>query len=340
VTFRFAALLSKQGNMADSLRDDTSIDSIINKCDICERVVNLKLCARCRAVAYCSKNHQKQAWPEHKAFCKRSMQKTAAKTSDSVNKTDTGGLGEQLSSLSIDSQVASSAVTSTKKRVMHQCDELKKDEYYDLFTSDCDSSLETCHADGATAIKNTENNLPCDSEQHKTDINTENNAQFNAESDVTESGSSEKFILETEESVLHAPDYTQQAEAQITSKVNDKKMPYLSVIEGRNKTLGDYVIKCLNSYGICVLDNFLGDSKGTDILDDVMMMHEHGELTRGQLVNTNSPGNEVRGDVITWVDGSERGCNNVNFLISSIDAIMLHCQRSLGQYHIKGRSKV
>jgi len=40
-------------------------------CAICDVTVALKECKRCRSVAYCSRKHQIQNWPEHKKMCKQ-----------------------------------------------------------------------------------------------------------------------------------------------------------------------------------------------------------------------------------------------------------------------------
>ena len=41
-----------------------------NKCEICNSKLNLSFCGRCKSIYYCSKEHQKQDWPEHKKNCK------------------------------------------------------------------------------------------------------------------------------------------------------------------------------------------------------------------------------------------------------------------------------
>ncbi|CAJ1067676.1 egl nine homolog 1 [Xyrichtys novacula] len=39
-------------------------------CELCGRMENLLKCGRCRSSFYCSKEHQKQHWKEHKLICK------------------------------------------------------------------------------------------------------------------------------------------------------------------------------------------------------------------------------------------------------------------------------
>lgn len=348
--------------MAESVRDRKGIhQNLVDKCKICGGIVDLKVCAKCKQVAYCSREHQRQDWKFHKDFCKKNT--SASPATDTAKSNDSSKLmpthmvdvTKQLGGLSIDSQDEVSEVTSGNERVEIDDTSLQLQQTRQrdqtspmrtLFVNNGDSETCTIGSEESTNIstsrreKNqnleniTVNNLkrPLD-EKSYTSSNISNS---DLKSQNIESGSSEKFILESEENSLQAPDYkAKEAESQASSN-----MPYLTVVESRNKALSEYVCKCLNAYGVCVIDNFLGNDKGTDILDEVHDMYDGGELSSGQLVNAQSPKGAVRGDVITWVDGSEMGCANINFLISSIDAIMLHCQRSLGHYNIKGRSKV
>lgn len=50
-----------------------SIIDISKKCDICKSEKNLKLCARCRTISYCSVECQKKGWELHKLKCKKIM---------------------------------------------------------------------------------------------------------------------------------------------------------------------------------------------------------------------------------------------------------------------------
>jgi hypoxia-inducible factor (prolyl hydroxylase) len=56
-------------------------------------------------------------------------------------------------------------------------------------------------------------------------------------------------------------------------------------------------------------------------------MHSAGIFKKGQLMSASGTSNlnHVRGDVLTWVDGSQDGCEDIGFLISSMDAVVLKC---------------
>lgn len=174
---------------------------------------------------------------------------------------------------------------------------------------------------------------------------------------LTDEGSSESYILHSAESALNQPVYNSPSsqisshsqELRYTPSVRsyedepvDNMHAYLSVLESRNEMLGEYVVKCLHTYGICVIDNFLGETKGLSILAEVKGLHNMDKMTSGQLVNRSLGSNaqRIRDDLITWVDGREAGCSNIQFLISSMDAVILKCTRKLKKCTINGRTKV
>src|SRR5436190_21398919 len=43
------------------------------KCHFCLTTENLKMCSRCHSVAYCTADHQKRDWKDHKVNCKPSF---------------------------------------------------------------------------------------------------------------------------------------------------------------------------------------------------------------------------------------------------------------------------
>lgn len=53
-----------------SLEEDRSAFKL-NACVICGVNENLQRCGQCKAVYYCSKEHQRQDWKKHKIFCKK-----------------------------------------------------------------------------------------------------------------------------------------------------------------------------------------------------------------------------------------------------------------------------
>ncbi|XP_013788797.1 uncharacterized protein LOC106472691 [Limulus polyphemus] len=87
------------------------------------------------------------------------------------------------------------------------------------------------------------------------------------------------------------------------------------------------IIHDLNVYGICVIDNFLGKEKGDTILKEVKGMYVTGLFQKGQLVSTKAPmiSQSIRGDHVTWVDGSEPYCETINYLMEILDRVISCC---------------
>ncbi|XP_046434845.1 egl nine homolog 1 [Neodiprion fabricii] len=108
------------------------------------------------------------------------------------------------------------------------------------------------------------------------------------------------------------------------------------------------VVKDMNKWGVCAMNDFLGPAKGSLVLDEVLNMYSAGLFRDGQLVSQRGGAGDlrraIRGDQITWLDGKEKECPNIGLLISQVDAIILRANKMLsngkmGQYTINGRTK-
>ncbi|XP_067830933.1 egl nine homolog 1-like isoform X2 [Heptranchias perlo] len=101
-----------------------------------------------------------------------------------------------------------------------------------------------------------------------------------------------------------------------------------------------YIVPCMNCYGICVKDNFLGEALGNKILLEVLSLHQNGTLMDGKVVSPLSiPTRNIRGDKIAWVDGKEEACANIGLLMARIDELIIYSVGRLGNYMINGRTK-
>ncbi|XP_067875129.1 egl nine homolog 1 [Heterodontus francisci] len=101
-----------------------------------------------------------------------------------------------------------------------------------------------------------------------------------------------------------------------------------------------YIVPCMNCYGICVKDNFLGEGLGSKVLLEVLSLHRNGTLMDGKVVSPLSiPTRSIRGDKIAWVDGKEQACANIGLLMSRLDELIIYSAGRLGNYMINGRTK-
>ncbi|XP_051900185.1 egl nine homolog 1 [Pristis pectinata] len=101
-----------------------------------------------------------------------------------------------------------------------------------------------------------------------------------------------------------------------------------------------YIVPCMNCYGICVKDNFLGEVLGHKILLEVLTLHRNGTLMDGRVVSPLSvPTRSIRGDKIAWVEGTEPDCSGIGELMARIDELIIYSAGRLGNYAINGRTK-
>ncbi|XP_043929826.1 prolyl hydroxylase EGLN3 isoform X1 [Protopterus annectens] len=107
-----------------------------------------------------------------------------------------------------------------------------------------------------------------------------------------------------------------------------------------HRLVTQYIVPCMTTYGLCTVDNFLGPKMGDKVLQEVSALRLSGKLKAGKLAGQQSDANSaIRGDKIMWVQGNERGCENIGYLLSRMDKLIMHADGKLGPYRIRGRHK-
>ncbi|GAB0091913.1 egl nine homolog 1 [Sergentomyia squamirostris] len=106
------------------------------------------------------------------------------------------------------------------------------------------------------------------------------------------------------------------------------------------------LINDMNEFGVCAMDNFLGEERGHKVRDEVINMYSAGLFKDGQLVSNKGMQDlrHIRGDKIIWISGKEPGCTNIDYLINQVDSIITLANKmknngKLGQYTIRERTK-
>lgn len=106
----------------------------------------------------------------------------------------------------------------------------------------------------------------------------------------------------------------------------------------KSPLLTDYIVDCMNKYGICVLDNFFGEPKADDILNEVMFLRSQGAFSDGQIVSQPVTAGKIRGDQILWLEKNEKQ-RFITSHIERLDLIVMDCAKKIRQYKIGGRTK-
>lgn len=131
---------------------------------------------------------------------------------------------------------------------------------------------------------------------------------------------------------------TEQQPQQQQRRQNHQQTLHLPTVSQHQEEMCHTLIRDLNKYGVCVLDEFLGEERGQQVLSEVVTMYSAGKFRDGQLVQAPTKAGEIRdqkhirGDKITWIGGREPGCSNIGFLINQVSFCFLskqsECARS------------
>lgn len=105
------------------------------------------------------------------------------------------------------------------------------------------------------------------------------------------------------------------------------------------------LIHDLNQYGMCVIDNFLGEDRAEQIRSEVGSLHSRGDFRDGQVMaRQDQARGRVRSDKIKWVTGSEPYCSYIGQLVSVVDSLIAKSNThpdagKLADYNIKWRTR-
>ncbi|KAK4317160.1 hypothetical protein Pmani_011740 [Petrolisthes manimaculis] len=107
------------------------------------------------------------------------------------------------------------------------------------------------------------------------------------------------------------------------------------------------IVRDLNQYGVCVIDDFLGAERADHILNEVKALESHGALEAGQVVSRqvqDQARGMIRGDQIAWVTGGEPHCSCIGQLVTVVDSLVAKANKHqdagmLANYNITWRTR-
>ncbi|XP_023726166.1 egl nine homolog 1 isoform X1 [Cryptotermes secundus] len=305
-------------------------------CQVCGVTGRVFVCSRCKHVYYCSKEHQVLHFKKHKAFCKR-------------NRVDKR---EDDNTQSLDSKKISVVQAESKEIVTNDA----RNSESELRVSDSTDTCDVDRSEGAVAGNTSPITYEGSSESEILNAVTE---ILSPSLDFISSLSADSL----ENSIAPLSDMPSHERGTVTAPVNtngfrtfpeinlvnDDPLPPFLHRQNRDKQLEEVcrnVIRDMDAYGVCVVDNFLGQEMGMAVLGEVTSMYKKGVFKDGQLVSNRAKKNlkTIRGDQITWLDGKEKFCKNIGFLISQVDNIIVRANNMggngrMGDYTITGRTK-
>ncbi|XP_063977315.1 egl nine homolog 1 [Diachasmimorpha longicaudata] len=303
------------------------------ECALCGCSDRLLRCSRCKSVVYCTKEHQKLDWKRHRAHCQKNNEHELSGDTSSC-------FSGRLSNLS-------NNIGEEIERIQGNSRKHEK------------NNSKQCHS------TSTRKDSPKD-----TRSTSRRASKSGWISPILYEGSAEDTILgaraeslnptlgatDTEEIIIdnhpHHHNGMKTFPEVSLSRDDDFLPPFLH--RNRNNfeefIIDDIcrnVIRDMDKYGVCVVDDFLGADKCLTVLDEVLNMYSAGVFKDGQLVSNKGGAKDlktIRGDQITWLDGKERQCPNIGMLISQVDAIVMRANKmdgngKMGNYNINGRTK-
>jgi len=302
-------------------------------CQVCGLTEGVLVCSRCKCVYYCSKAHQALHYKKHKTFC---LKNRVDKKREVQNKPP------------IDTVFSVVELPNDEGIVAKPTRNGERELNVSVSVGGCEGAVAgntspiTCEGSSESEILNAVTEI-----LSPTDFITSSSTHtlgINSISALNDMPSQERGIVAAplnENGVRSFPE--------IRLMEDDALPPFLHR-QDRDKELEEVcwnVIRDMDTYGVCVVDNFLGPEMGMAVLDEVKTMYSKGVFKDGQLVSNKAKNDlkTIRGDQITWIDGKESSCRNIGFLISQVDNIIVRANNmnnngKMGDYTINGRTKV
>ena len=335
-----------------------------SSCLLCGKSDRLYSCSRCRGAIYCSKEHQKQHWKVHKLLCNKgskteklevncvpqhqSMVEAGVKNVSDVEKLKDEESSTELFYCDPKSDIAAACSISTESGSTSQSSpaSVPKHSYSDpqSTTKNTSDSKEHLEDGFEYTFVNSESSFLLDKNQDKLE---DTFLEMGSVSLVSESSKPEKRWQSSLEDISHKqstipPPFLHQS---FNMDKSSKERLQCSSVEWMTQ-ICHYVVRDLEKYGICVVDNFVGKERAELIHRSVSSMYHSGIFVEGETVSSSlETTKKIRSDKIAWVDGTEKNCVDIAYLISTVDTIIMNSIRmkgngQLGQRTIGGRTKV
>ncbi|KMQ89090.1 egl nine 1-like protein [Lasius niger] len=343
-------------------------------CAVCDKTDKLLRCSRCKAVFYCTKEHQRRDWKRHRDFCATHPARDNLIADEAF--CVSGGASSRNREIPSKQHhpVGKSRVVTANALVSN----LSKIPVSDASNVTSESLHRNAkHLAGENGSSHQQERKENQNLKKKSNGGRTRSARNNKDDGwtvpITYEGSSEDIILGARAELLNPAlessrifDSLSNADLGLPAQHHNGMKNFPEVRLGQEEELlppflhrnrnnleafidkiCQYVIRDMDKYGVCVVDKFLGKEKGLEVLNEVLYMYSAGLFKDGQLVSNKGSANDlktIRGDQIIWLDGKEHQCQNIGMLISRVDAIIMrankmHNNGKIGSYTINGRTK-
>lgn len=317
-------------------------------CEVCGQTANLKSCGQCLKVNYCSREHQIAHWQDHKVWCKNNtviqydqyqqsipppqqqqhQQLVNAPTESSMLLVNHQGYHQHQPNNTINPVIGNDTDyyqespqqnQFTNNSVHLDVDQLGLDHH--LMSSATTSTL-SCFKNSSESIDQQTLCHNISNIQNCPPMETTTSPTYNNK--MPSQTHQQMAPLASMQSKLR-PSEPKMAKYMVPLQPTNPPQDSADVIFSNLETYCKIVLRDMNQYGFCVIDNFL--QNGDLILGEVHKLYGKGLFRAGQVVNSkaNSNAKLIRGDQIIWVEGNEPICSNIGFLIRILDSIVTRC---------------
>ncbi|KAK3877065.1 hypothetical protein Pcinc_018198 [Petrolisthes cinctipes] len=287
----------------------------------------LRMCSRCKNAWYCNKDHQMQHWQQHKQVCK-SRNGAIHKGGSSVGGGGGGGgrgaegkkakWPSHKTNFSFDDGLLDSLTTKTGERPQQQ--------------QPC-TSQENLQFQGSGGGRHGGGRYRRRSPPEP-DLSTPIDSSI---SSLEASLPSSQSHRSSKTSALF--DVRDGADSQTLEEGGFNEEWFAGILES--------IVRDLNQYGVCVIDDFLGAERADHILNEVKALESHGALEAGQVVSRqvqDQARGMIRGDQIAWVTGGEPHCSCIGQLVTVVDSLVAKANKHqdagmLANYNITWRTR-